>query len=808
MLIQDAKEYLQATPSQMRTYKNQACPSHLHFERGHDVKAPEPYNRHWFVYISPPGTVCLGDAQWTLKLLEWTSMCSNLTDDLDQPSFRKSGDTCCAKENKALFEKYTGLPATPSNIKRALDEKVIITCKQLADKPTNRGGRPKKIDKKPPATAKPAAVTPATANKRKSITPSIADIKKDVIKRLGEVKAEDVSSDAALTELAGLMRLKKKTSVEYVHKDGKTNMVFTLCQSQSCNSHRVCRMVSNRSPYCRECQLAKAKEKQLQRKREENMAERTAADSTTPLTDLTKEELKIRGAALKRQRDIQSIRLKRALKSIKTKDKLLKTMSPGIRTNVQNSLDYANENPGLVHDEVSKVLMELIEKENRSLGGSVSLKEEDCMPIIETIIDEIKNQCRVFNKQKSQCRYSSSLVGLAMSLYLQSGPAAYEQFRRDSIMIYPSSSYLKSLKYAQDTKDGKSISQYENQLKLRDEPEEIGQLIVDEMKLKKDVIINVKSGAVVGLTDDFTSQKKIIKNWLDEDKPNDMVEPATHVNQWQYRSVTGRTFNCEFFYNGGSLSGNALLEQFTRVVMNCELVGSKVLGLVCDAGGNNARLMNLLRRSGTGFPNTAWVEEDDVRTVNPFDTSRYIYLFHCSTHDLKNMRNALFKSKPGGKREFLDADYNHIDMSVLEECFKRDQDRLRRGGKPMTTMQRSTIVLDRWSKMNVQEAKRICEDKTLSEIADYLYCRLGISTDNGRLLERDYHERVGYRPAVALHLKAKLAEKKLDGTISKHEADVLASAISSFEWLANTHEIFTNRLMNMDMRINGGNIDK
>ena len=125
----------------------------------------------------------------------------------------------------------------------------------------------------------------------------------------------------------------------------------------------------------------------------------------------------------------------------------------------------------------------------------------------------------------------------------------------------------------------------------------------------------------------------------------------------------------------------------------------------------------------------------------------------------------------------------------------------------MTTMQRSTIALDRWSKMNVQEAKRICDDKTLSEIANYLYCRLGMSTDNGRLLERD-HERVGYRPAVALHLKTILEEKKSDGTISKDEGVVLASAISSFEWLANLHEIFTNRLMNMEMPIKGGNIDK
>ena len=74
-----------------------------------------------------------------------------------------------------------------------------LICKQLASVPTNQRGRqPKKIDKKPPASAKPATVvTPATANKRKSIVPSIPTIKRGVIKRLGEVKAEDVSYHAS-----------------------------------------------------------------------------------------------------------------------------------------------------------------------------------------------------------------------------------------------------------------------------------------------------------------------------------------------------------------------------------------------------------------------------------------------------------------------------------------------------------------------------------------------------------------------------------------------------------------------------------
>ena len=62
-------------------------------------------------------------------------------------------------------------------------------------------------------------------------------------------------------------------------------------------------------------------------------------------------------------------------------------------------------------------------------------------------------------------------------------------------------------------------------------------------------------------------QKKILLNLLEEEKLDSLCEPAKHVNQWRYRSVNGRSFNCEFWFNGGSLSGDGLLEQFNQVVI-------------------------------------------------------------------------------------------------------------------------------------------------------------------------------------------------------------------------------------------------
>ena len=171
----------------------------------------------------------------------------------------------------------------------------------------------------------------------------------------------------------------------------------------------------------------------------------------------------------------------------------------------------------------------------------------------------------------------------------------------------------------------------------------IGQLICDEMKVKGDIVFNVATYEMRGFTEDFADTKKILTKLLDEDTIESFSKPATYVNQWRYRSVNGNTYNLEFWFNSGTLKGEELLGQFRQVVMRCESVGARVLAMVCDAGGNNARLYKLLT-GAMALPETGWLPSKYVRTVNPWDTSRYIYTSHCSMHDMKAMRNQLFTS--------------------------------------------------------------------------------------------------------------------------------------------------------------------
>jgi hypothetical protein len=415
----------------------------------------------------------------------------------------------------------------------------------------------------------------------------------------------------------------------------------------------------------------------------------------------------------------------------------------------------------------------------------------------------MKNLVRDLKGNKNQCRYSPQTMALAMSLYIKAGPSAYEQFKNHSVIVMPAATTLAEIRQKQGVRDGCCIAVYESQLLMRPTRLEIGQVMCDEMKLQKDVLINVKNGKIVGFSNDFVDMKKIVKNLLDEDEIESYAKPATHVNQWRYRAVDGRSFVCEFWYNHGELTGKGLLRQFNQVVMRCEEMGSIVLGMVCDAGGSNAGLFTKLREKAV-LEEGGWVSLDVVRTKNPWEPSRFVYLFHCATHDLKAMRNAFFTSwVKNGKRRFLDVDGTPIAKDVIYNCNTRDRARESRGASPQSEVQDSTVYLTTWSKMNVMEAKRVFSWKTLiKEIADHLYSQLGFPTMVGRLSEAD-HGTLGFVSKVAQDLKEKLHALPM-GELRT----ALAPEVSGFEWLANVHEIFIARLMNMNAPINWANIDR
>jgi hypothetical protein len=81
-----------------------------------------------------------------------------------------------------------------------------------------------------------------------------------------------------------------------------------------------------------------------------------------------------------------------------------------------------------------------------------------------------------------------------------------------------------------------------------------GLVMCDEMKLDENVLWDTKSHAAHGFAGDFESLDRSIQAEL---TGNTEKQPAVEVNQWKYRAINGKemlSFECEFFYNDGSLS--------------------------------------------------------------------------------------------------------------------------------------------------------------------------------------------------------------------------------------------------------------
>ena len=420
----------------------------------------------------------------------------------------------------------------------------------------------------------------------------------------------------------------------------------------NCDQARICAKRKNLNAMCRSCQVKESKKKAKVAKQKVDFESRTAPQSKTGFDKLTKEERTVRVKKLNNQRRAASKaynRLVERFSLVKKKVELSEGMAKHYRKAMEEALTTNNSS---LRSSLREILFEVIQEEAKSgkKGNEATISMDQVDDFINHVEESMKNLVRDLKGNKNQCRYSPQTMALAMSLYIKAGPSAYEQFKNDSVIVMPAATTLAEIRQKQGVRDGCCIAVYESQLLMRPTRLEIGQVMCDEMKLQKDVLINVKNGKIIGFSNDFVDMKKIVKNLLDEDEIESYAKPATHVNQWRYRAVDGRSFVCEFWYNHGELTGKGLLRQFNQVVMRCEEMGSIVLGMVCDAGGSNAGLFTQLREKAV-LEEGGWVSLDMVRTKNPWEPSRFVYLFHCATHDLKAMRNAFFTSwVKNGKR--------------------------------------------------------------------------------------------------------------------------------------------------------------
>jgi hypothetical protein len=209
----------------------------------------------------------------------------------------------------------------------------------------------------------------------------------------------------------------------------------------------------------------------------------------------------------------------------------------------------------------------------------------------------------------------------------------------------------------------------------------IGQLVFDEMKLETGVFWRTSDHTVCGFAsaNQNSTIRSVLSDMLQNDSDgaeefHDTSAPALYVNQWRFRSIYNVIHNSNFFFNSGSLDGNELLSQMMHVVCGYETIGVKIYGIVCDAGGSNRGLFKLLRNAlKLGLVGVERVPPGYLKFINPYDPTREIAIFNCSTHNLKNVRNALLESDlPSGKRKF------QFEGDQFLHLLQRTRQRLRR----------------------------------------------------------------------------------------------------------------------------------
>jgi hypothetical protein len=87
----------------------------------------------------------------------------------------------------------------------------------------------------------------------------------------------------------------------------------------------------------------------------------------------------------------------------------------------------------------------------------------------------------------------------------------------------------------------------------------------------------------------------------------------------------------------------------------------RVHGMCCDAGGANARFYRMQRSAKLRTKcEDGWLPEAFFTGPHPFRPGRVIYYYHCMSHILKAMRNALYASRKGGSRFLLNRDEANV----------------------------------------------------------------------------------------------------------------------------------------------------
>ncbi|XP_014671922.1 PREDICTED: uncharacterized protein LOC106812541 [Priapulus caudatus] len=259
-------------------------------------------------------------------------------------------------------------------------------------------------------------------------------------------------------------------------------------------------------------------------------------------------------------------------------------------------------------------------------------------------------------------------------------------------------------------------------------PQQEGVLIFDEVKVIGKIMWNSKSQQVYGLAMSLNDLSSLHDIYTTID-PKVKTQKAKYCLQFLWRDCTS-DFDLvgPYYTSEGVQQPSHIIACLQDTMRLLHRHGFVVNSIVCDGASTNLATIKNVTGAGKGPYGMS-----DQPVPNPHDVSSWfwnwfqpdipVFWIICPSHQLKNMINALWQSKPvtGRSRGFV----THLGGPVfgweaVEDMWKRDKDRRARNvSREVPSLQESFIKRDAWTKLNVRPAKVMQQEQVLAELAHH-----------------------------------------------------------------------------------------
>ena len=598
-------------------------------------------------------------------------------------------------------------------------------------------------------------------------------------------------------------------------------------QNKDCIKFRISRRDRKDGMICEDCAKKENLKKNQQRRMnrpELSECEKRRVESLAPPLMLRLVDAQRRLIASLKQRNARLVG--RLLRQQEREEQIPALKDGDAYDLIREAFKHAEENKEEFIATIVKALMEL----NRDLGDFDSAQKQ-MQEFAEFVSREITNKSKQLAGEKKQVRYSPTTINLAMNVYLQSRKS-YEDLRKRSLTALPCIRYLQKMKSSFRSMEGDNPGCYMPLLDAKLLSFPAGHLCVDEVTIKSDLVWNVKNNEITGFCNVGTSSKTLkdqLKRILANEDDDDSDYQPVMANQWRFRSVFNEHYTSEFFFNNGSLDSDEMMRQLLQVLTNYESIGVAIHGVCCDGGGANEGLFGMFRENKSINDRQIILGKDDVAMVNPYDPTRVVWFWNCQVHNLKNCRNALWRSfapdcrRRGGSLGKGLSRRNKCLMRFLDKApfgwqgmldsYARQRERVTTNKAGNMHLSFQAVNLDGLTLMNVPLAKAAFSREVLAEISDH--CRNELMEElaqNELDPERDevkgYDVEGGRGTGVRfLHYASVFRQAIPTNAESKLKYKQILSDICLLEYLSVMHTIFIERFVNKEWSITLENID-